>query len=88
MESRAADLFWREADQKKARKLTTRVQAHAPPCLHLDQITTMAVALAEPFAPSVIGRESTSVDEVVAGDPSSLFDFFQSQCIIANQAQS
>ncbi|PON68830.1 hypothetical protein TorRG33x02_261120 [Trema orientale] len=115
MESSAAELSWREADEAKARKLPTRLQAHAPPCLQLDQITTMAVALAEPFAPSatidsLTGRESTSVDDgdqgrrqdnVVAGDdtispesgwqdadPSSLFDFFQSHCIIANQAQS
>ncbi|KAM6578052.1 hypothetical protein CsatB_029889 [Cannabis sativa] len=153
-----------EAEAKADNKSPTRLKAHAPPCLLLDQIISMAAVAAEPRFPAnypeidsckaipllsplilspnpdaaanddndqerIVDEKDTSVggndddgDEIEGDDdkdgdqgengvvaeddavspkngwqhpavptfvdPSSLFSFFQSQCIIANQAQS
>uniref|UniRef100_A0A803PUG0 Uncharacterized protein n=1 Tax=Cannabis sativa TaxID=3483 RepID=A0A803PUG0_CANSA len=131
-----------EAEAKADNKSPTRLKAHAPPCLLLDQIISMAAVAAEPRFPAnypeidsckaipllsplilspnpdaaanddndqerIVDEKDTRENGVVAEDdavspkngwqhpavptfvdPSSLFSFFQSQCIIANQAQS
>ncbi|XP_062085026.1 uncharacterized protein LOC133791130 [Humulus lupulus] len=148
-----------EAEANAVNKFQTRLKAHAPPCLLLDQIISMAAVAAEPNFPAnysesdsckaipllsplilspntddddgdqeqLVNGKDTSIggddddiykgeddkdddqreDGVVADDDavtpkngwqnpavpnfvdqSSLFSFFQSQCIIANQAPS